>query len=74
MDSDIDISLAFLSTVSEVFTLYRMNHNNALDEKSDVQYEPIILVTRGDSLPKRNYERKTHPTYEVRVCDFLGLR
>jgi len=30
------------------------------------EYEPLILVTRGDELPKKNYERKLHPTYEVR--------
>ena len=28
-------------------------------------YEPLILVTRGDEMPKKNYERKLHPTYEV---------
>jgi hypothetical protein len=28
-------------------------------------YDPIILVTRGDELPKKNYEKKLHPTYEV---------
>jgi hypothetical protein len=30
-------------------------------------YEVTILVTRGDEYPKRSYEKKTHPTYEVRT-------
>lgn len=30
-----------------------------------IDYEPIVLVTRGDELPKKNYEKKVHPTYEV---------
>ena len=25
-----------------------------------------VLVKRGDELPKKNYETKLHPTYEVR--------
>ena len=29
------------------------------------EFEPLILVTRGDELPKKNYERRLHPTYEV---------
>ncbi len=31
----------------------------------EVEYEAIILVTRGDEMPKKNYEKKLHPTYEV---------
>lgn len=31
----------------------------------DAYYEPIILVKRGDELPKKNFEKKLHPTYEV---------
>jgi hypothetical protein len=29
------------------------------------EYEALILVTRGDELPKKNYEKRLHPTYEV---------
>lgn len=29
------------------------------------EYEATILVTRGDEMPKKNYEKKLHPTYEV---------
>jgi hypothetical protein len=34
-------------------------------------YEPIVLVTRGDELPKKNYEKKVHPTYEVEEIQSL---
>jgi hypothetical protein len=34
--------------------------------------EPVVLVTRGDDLPKKNYEKRKHPTYEVSyVCWLL---
>lgn len=42
--------------------------NQALNIPDDALFEAIILVTRGDELPKKNYERKKHPTYEV-SCD-----
>ena len=29
-----------------------------------------VLVKRGDELPKKNYETKLHPTYEV-LCHVL---
>lgn len=29
------------------------------------EYEPLILVTRGDEMPKANYGTRLHPTYEV---------
>lgn len=44
---------------------------------SDASPTVIILVTRGDELPKKNYETKLHPTYEVRkiyifiTCTFI---
>lgn len=34
------------------------------------EYEPLILVTRGDEMPKKNYETKLHPTYEVSIIIF----
>ena len=30
-----------------------------------MEYESTILVTRGDEMPKKNYGKKLHPTYEV---------
>lgn len=36
-----------------------------MDDRSDMEYEVVVLVTRGDELPKKNYEKKKHPTYEV---------
>jgi hypothetical protein len=38
-----------------------------MDDRSDLDYEAVILVTRGDDLPKKNYEKKLHPTYEVKI-------
>jgi hypothetical protein len=35
------------------------------EELIDLSFEPVILVTRGDDMPKKNYEKKKHPTYEV---------
>lgn len=32
-------------------------------------YDVSVLVTRGDEMPKKNYEKKKHPTYEVRLID-----
>ncbi len=37
-----------------------------MDDRSDLDFDCVILVTRGDELPKKNYEKKKHPTYEVR--------
>lgn len=44
-------------TFSSVELFGQMNDN----------FEPIVLVARGDELPKKNYEKKVHPTYEVTV-------
>eukprot|EP01038_Epipyxis_sp_PR26KG_P004348 gene4348-6152_t len=30
-------------------------------------YEPQVLVTRGDELPKKAFEKKLHPTYETSI-------
>eukprot|EP01031_Cornospumella_fuschlensis_P027566 gene27566-33292_t len=30
-------------------------------------FEAVILVTRGDPLPKKNFETKLHPTYETSI-------
>jgi hypothetical protein len=38
-------------------------HYNEMDK--DLSYETIVLVSRGDDIPKKNYEKKKHPTYEV---------
>jgi hypothetical protein len=35
------------------------------DDRSDLDFDLLILVSRGDELPKKNYEKKKHPTYEV---------
>lgn len=35
------------------------------DDRSDLDFDVLILVSRGDELPKKNYEKKKHPTYEV---------
>ena len=38
------------------------------DDRSDLDFDLLILVSRGDELPKKNYEKKKHPTYEVHVA------
>jgi hypothetical protein len=38
-----------------------------LGSDASCEYQPLILVTRGDEMPKKNYETKLHPTYEVRT-------
>ena len=43
------------------------------DDKSDLIYEPVILVTRGDERPKKNWESKKHPTYEVRYTIYINI-
>ena len=44
-----------------------------MDDKLLMESDPIvvILVTRGDELPKKNYETKLHPTYEVNELSSL---
>eukprot|EP01033_Poteriospumella_lacustris_P017323 gene17323-12381_t len=37
------------------------------DDRSDLDFDLLILVSRGDELPKKNYEKKKHPTYETSV-------
>ena len=39
--------------------------NNSSSNSSSGVPTVSVLVRRGDELPKKNYETKLHPTYEV---------
>ncbi len=43
------------------------------DRNTEMEFEAVILVIRGDEMPKKNYEKKLHPTYEVIHDDKFGL-
>jgi hypothetical protein len=60
----------------------KMSSEKKIDPVSDIgtsssvkvnwkYYQPIALVTRGDEKPKKNYQTKKHPTYEVIVNIFV---
>lgn len=63
----------FIVVYFKVFLALCVSGKKMSDDRNDLDFDAVILVTRGDELPKKNYEKKKHPTYEVRKC-MLNMR